>query len=130
MKKAWLLLAAAAVALVLCPVIVAIAQDTGGDTGGKGGKGGFGKGAFAPVTLTDDQTATMKPKVDALKTAATALNDAAKTALGDTDGPRYTRQAAMQVARDLNPNMGGKGGKGGGGKGGKKGGGDATPATT
>ena len=89
MKKAWLLLIVAAVVLVACPVFMAMAQTDPGAGGGKGGgKGGFGKGAFAPVTLTDDQTATMKPKVDALTTAGKALNDAAKTALGDTDGPR------------------------------------------
>ena len=92
MKKVWILMLVAAVALVACPVFMAMAQDNGGGGGGKGGgKGGFGKGGFGgpPVTLTDDQTTTMKPKVDALTTAAKALNTAAsdEKALGDYRWP-------------------------------------------
>ena len=131
MKKVWILMLVAAVALVACPVFMAMAQDQGGGDTGKGkGKGGFGKGGFGgpPVTLTDDQTTTMKPKVDALTTAAKALNTAAsdEKALGATDGPRYTMQVIMQAVRDASPapaatDSSGKGGKGGGGFGGKGG---------
>ena len=88
------------------------------DSSGKGGKGG--KGMRTPITPTDDQLKTLKPAVDAVKAAVKALSDTAKTVLGDTDGPRYTRQGAMQAIRGLMGNMGGGGGgkRGGGGGGG------------
>jgi hypothetical protein len=100
------------------------------DSTGKGGKGGGGFGKMEPIKPTDDQMKTLQPKLDAVKTALKALSAKAKEVLGDTDGPRYTRQVAMQAVRPAGGGMKGAPTGTGGGKRGGKGGAAAAPATT
>jgi hypothetical protein len=120
MRKLGLVAALAAAVLVVGPMLMALAAE--GDAGGAGGKGGRGgmKGGFgAPVTVTDEQAATLKPAVEAVTTAAKALQTEAVKALGEQDGPRFTMQtirAAMTAA--FPPPAAAEGDKAGKGKGG------------
>jgi hypothetical protein len=121
MKKVWMLVLVAAVALVACPVLVAIAQDAPPGGGAAKGKGGGGKGGmFGRVQVTEEQAGKLKTEADAVTAAGKDLVDVSKTALGDQQGPMYAMQAVMAAVNELNPppaatDSAGKGGKGGGG---------------